>query len=305
MTKRLWTPWAVAAALALPTAFAHSQTPSGLPTPTPARCAQADEALRSGSLTQTDSQLRALGTASRCPDGGSSIAAAMERRRSVATSAPRGMTADMHFFTPPAGDTALLRVALNIAGDGGAGLAARVMSLRLLLAYSGGEGLWYEDLTGTGEGESCIPGGPRETTRYSTSNLPPDSLERIRQRAAPLEQDPTQHPHVRSAAHCVMNAWRMATGLPVLLLLPDPRPALTLEYVCGKRFSIRNALPYTVAVQFEVEGIAGRKRLNLMRKDTGQSYGATELEVDSSGELRLVLDGDVILAKANGGATCP
>lgn len=304
MTLRIIRPDLIAIAIACIPTLALGQTAGPLPASSPAQCAQADDVLRNGSLAQTDSQLRALGTVIRCADPGSTVAAAMDRRRSVTSVPARGMGYDMHFFTPSVGDTAALRVALSIAGDAAAGLGARVMSLRLLLIYAGGGDLWYEDLTSTVEGQSCVPGGPREGALYDRSNLPSDSLERIRQRAAPLERDAAGPSPVRSAAHCVMNAWRAAKGLPVLLLLPDPRPAITVDHVCGNRFRIRNILPYTVVVQVEVEGASGRRRVALMRRNAGQSYGETELDVSTAGELRIFVDGDPILTKANGGTTC-
>jgi hypothetical protein len=180
-----------------------------------------------------------------------------------------------------------------------------VLSLRLLLAYAGGGAPFYEDLTRTVDGESCIDGGAFEGRTYRRSNLPSDSLDRIQQRAAPLERDPAQPAHVRSAAHCVMNEWRVAKGLPTQLLLPNPQSALTLEYVCGRRFKIKNTLPYTVDVQYEEEGNPGRKRITLAQKAAEQAYGETDIDARTTRTLRVLLDGDVILTKANGGTTCP
>jgi hypothetical protein len=281
---------------------AHTQTVSSyIHPPTGAQCAAADQTLRTGDIAQVDSQLAAFGTASGCVDGTQAIAVAMQRRRAAA------MTRDMYtVFTPTAGDTALLRVALDLASDVGAGLAARVMSLRLLLAYVGSNALLgYGDVSGVLEGDFCIPGPPVEGSLYSRSNLSADTPQQVRQRAVALERDPAQPAHVRSAANCVMNAWRTARGLPTQLLLSNPQPALTLEYICGKRFRIKNTLAYQVVTQYEVAGVTERKLLYLTSKKPGQTYGETQLDLDTSGELRLLLDGDVILTAANGGTTCP
>lgn len=280
-----------------------AQAPMNLPTPDPTRCSAADQTLRTGSLAQSDSQEMARAIVSRCPNPGPTLAAAMERRRGLATPPPLKGGPDQLYFTPTTGDTALLRVALSIVNDAGAGLAAHVLSHRVLLSYVGGGTPLYEEITATAEGDACISGGSMYYRR--SSNLPSDSLERIRQGVAPLEYDATQHAHVRTAAHCVMNAWRSAVGLPIQMRMPNPRPALSVDYVCGNRFRVKNTLPHTVTVQYEATGSTSRSKLYVPPKPVGASHGDVVIKAPSAGQFRVVFDGDVILTKANGGTTCP
>jgi hypothetical protein len=96
----------------------------------------------------------------------------------------------------------------------------------------------------------------------------------------------------------------MARGFPTQVLGPDPRSAITLDYVCGKQFRIRNALPKSVNIQYEVVGDSVRKRLTLPANRSQENNGELLLDVSTSGELRLLLDGDVFLTRANGGTAC-
>jgi hypothetical protein len=285
-----------------PTSPVDAQTISRpVPPVSPAECAEADQTLRTGDLAQTDSQRAALTVIGGCVNGADAMAVAMQRRRNET------LSADMYsVFSPVAADTALLRTALELAADASAGLPARVLSLRLTLAYLGVN--WfvgYNDITSAVEGTFCMtgPAGPGIPTLRS--NLPADAPERIRQQAMLLERDVAQPAAVRSAANCVMNAWRSSKGLSPQLLVPDVRSALSLEYVCGNQFRIKSTVPHEVVAEYEVQGTAGRKTLHLARRKSGQSFGETVLDLDTSGELRLLFDGDVIHTKANGGTTCP
>ena len=295
------TPAVLILAIGVLTSSAEGQTVARAVAPhTSGRCSWADGILRTGNLALADSQTIAYETALICPDGARAIAAAMERRRSSS------LAQAAEVFTPAIADTAMLRVALDLASDPTAGLAARTLSYAMLLTYLGTNATAsYANLTGTAAGDVCLPGAFSEGALFHVSNLQPDTPARISQRVAPVEGDTAQPAEVRSAAQCVMNAWRASKGLPIQSLIPNPRPALALDYVCGRRFRIRNSPSHEVAVQYEVAGVSGRKPLYLAGKLPGQAHGETQLDLDTSGELRLLFDGDVILTRANAGTTCP
>lgn len=257
--------------------------------PSAQQCLAAIDTLRVGDLANAAAQASALSVIGGCGlNGAQAHAEALLRRRNSPVSA------DMHVaFTSLRGDSALLRTALAIATDGSASTAARALSLRLVLGYTDSTTLGYSELTATGSGQSCITGNKRDV---APGTLPANAADLIRQQARALESNPTQPLQVRSAANCVMNAWRMKNQLPVQDLSDFNPASVTFVYICGNQFRI-GGLSHPLTLQYEIGGSGSRKSLLA-------SAPETIIDVGVDGSVTLFFDDEVIATAANGHAEC-
>jgi hypothetical protein len=261
-------------------------------------CAEATQTLTSGSLAQVDSQAKARNIIGGCGAAGAQAYATGMSRRRTAPLSPE-LT---RYFLAPGVDTAIMRSALALATDPGASTPVRGLSLRTLLSYVGG---WimisYEELTSASEGDACSTiGGMRE---MAGTPLSATQIDAVKAAVAPLERSASEPAEVRSAASCVMNAWRRIRGLPGQPIATISPSTLQITYLCGNRFRIRNTAVYPVDVQWRL-GEGTLELLHVMPADPTTGYGDTILDAGGAGTVQLLFDSDVIGSATNSGVVC-
>lgn len=154
----------------------------------------------------------ALGVIRRCRDGGAPLARALERSRQSTD------TASLNALTSPAinlRDGTVFEKAIEIAGDEGASVQARVFAIRTLIwSIMPGGGISYADLVGTeNHVGSCGYGPSLHTVVTAGLPLPGDFLSRAKALANTIVQNRGESRDVRRAAQCL----REAQTLPTLL----------------------------------------------------------------------------------------
>ncbi len=84
-----------------------------------------------------------------------------------------------------------------------------------------------------------------------------------------------------------------------------PGNAVTLTYMCGNRFRIRNRSPLTLGLRWDVYGTSASGRAVYPSPPTGVAYADRFLTVPVRGTVRVFYGTQLLQTKANGGTTCP
>jgi hypothetical protein len=110
---------------------------------------------------------------------------------------------------------------------------------------------------------------------------------------------------VRSAAYCVVEAWRAVANLPSnAYWLFDPLQ-VSAENVCGTRYRLRNMHPVPIALQYCVPTTPAKGRITLAAPPNGASFSELTLDAPGPGTFTVYLDGAPIKTVANAAGACP
>lgn len=264
-------------------------------------CPTVVSVLRVGALSQTDSQMVAHSLVSACgAAGGQALAAAMLRRRDAAWDGDMDV-----LFRPPVTDTAVFRAALELSADAGAGLPARILSLRVLGGFIVGDiSNGFDDITSVGRGEYCPGIGGIGRRTYHLNSLDADAAARIRAVALPLEIDTTAPAALRSAATCVMSEWRLLRGVLPQLLNSAPSAMVLLVAECESRFRVLNHSLYEFQLEFELPGDSARHTMRLPGATIANEPYSMLFFADSPGEMRLFYDGELLSSLSSSSQPC-
>jgi hypothetical protein len=86
---------------------------------------------------------------------------------------------------------------------------------------------------------------------------------------------------------------------------PIAPPHVTLSYVCGNKFSVKNFTTFDVALSYDVSSSGDLFEVRLPRSSGVGDYMERILTAPSAGIMRLFYLGDVIASAGNGATTCP
>jgi hypothetical protein len=118
-----------------------------------------------------------------------------------------------------------------------------------------------------------------------------------------IQQDGSSSPAVLSASYCLLEAWRQSSGLPLNAHWSLSASNITVEYVCGNRFRLRNLHPVPVRLQWSV-GSLPRRSIELASA-TVEGAGERTVDVGMGGDVLLFLDGSLVATRPNLGVSCP
>jgi hypothetical protein len=269
--------------------------------PPAAECQAALKTLRTGATNDAREQFGALQTVNACgaPYLGQGVAAAATRRAAEPRSSELA-----EWFTHVQPDSAIFNAMDALAGRSDASPAVRVLSLLVL-----GELLAPTKMIGYARVAWTPPGGTcmypaREFSLQPRGTSPADFAVRIRDRARSL-QDPVHPAEVRSAANCMLNAWRQANGYLPMPLGGYNANLVAVSYVCGNRFIFTNPNPVGLKMEVRVAGVPAGG-VWLRPKPAGSAADSEyPFEATTTGTVSLLYEGSVLKSAANGGTACP
>ena len=245
-----------------------------------------------------DSLKAVLIEASPChPEFGRAIGFAM---RASATTGTEGHAAVAFLLAPQLKDSAVFAAARSIAASTSSSEMARVLSLLTLFHYLDRQGPpSYQSFTSqVRSAASCAAGFASDRTRsVDYTPLPLNAASESRAVAVAIQRQSDASPALQSASYCVLEAWRKTMALPSNAHWPFTVVRLTVDYVCGNRFRLRNAHRLPIALQWKVASLP-------LRVVEIAPAGERLLDVGMVGDLTLYLDGDLILTRSNGGTSC-
>jgi hypothetical protein len=260
--------------------------------PDSTRCAEASDSLRVGSI-EGDRQLRELAISGACGNT-SAISAALDRRRGLPYSYRLGW-----FFGAVPVDTAIHQWFIQTAMDPSAGLPARVLSLLTLMRYSyAGAYANYDSVIVTPEGGIC-PVNPSDHGGDSPP-MPVSLRTQSLTTADGIVNDASTPLPVRSAANCLGNAIRMTAGWGMRTMSPVSVPAVTLAYLCGNTFRLRNGNDQSLILRFEVVGANEAFEFRVAPRNAGSPYREELFLTKNAGPVRMLLDDVPLQTVANG-----
>lgn len=191
-----------------------------------------------------------------------------------------------------------LDVSAAVSADKSAATPARVTAMLILLSQFDNHLMPllrkpWTDFTSQPVGDDC-PFSPVVSADYTyRTQLPADSLTRITAVLDHIRKDAHDNEIVRDLARCMRTLLR--TAAPIVV---DPR-SLSLAYVCGTRFQVRNRSDEWVTVSFRVEQTTDRGDVRVGPADH-VTFTAREM-----GTMRIFYRGAVVAAERNGGIQCP
>lgn len=207
-------------------------------------------------------------------------------------------------------DSAIFSAARDLAANPNASGLMRFFSLHVLYHYVDRNGFPSPDFFA-----SQRRGAPGCTTGISTDSpspalfgdftpLPVSAASDARAVAMGIQQNPSSTPDLLSASYCVLEAWRAKAARPSNPHWLFSTNDITVEYVCGNRYRLRNAHPVELHLQWEVAPLPIRL-VSLAPKPSQGAYSERLLDVGLNGELRIYLDGDLIFTRPNLATPCP
>jgi hypothetical protein len=251
------------------------------------------------------SRLKRLNACS--PELGRAIASVM-RTSQATTDSDRAAVALSS--APVLVDSAIFAAARDIAVNSAASEIMRVHSLRTLYHYFERSIVpRYEDMVSSPPGSlSCQRPAGSEWAKAVTfgeyTPLPSDFASASRLAAFSIQQDLAASASLRSAAYCVLEAWRVFRGLPGQPNTLLNASGFSVDFICGQRFRFRNTHSLGATIEWNVAPLS-RRRLELPPLTQGQAFSERILDVGLAGDVRVFLDGDLILTRPNPGTSCP
>lgn len=278
------------------------------PRPADPACEQRlDAALSLTPAVTRDSLLAVLSRLYACvPEIGPGIAAAALAFRATSDTATA-----MTIFHGAARyrDTAVFRASRSIAADPAASDLMRVSAIRALLSYvSRAHVTSIRELAQYSVGaRSCNfeSAGYRSTAFVEVSQVSPSAAQEARDAARTILANAAAPAAVRSAAYCVVEAWREVAKLPSNAYWTFDPLQVSAENVCGSRYRLRNMHPVPIALQYGVPSVAAKGRITLPAPPAGASFSEVTLDAPGSGTLTLYLDGAPFKTVPNTTSVCP
>ena len=280
---------AAALTLSLITAVAHTvegQDPRGAASPE--ECSEAIRALRSAQVPELGAD--PWWTATSCGAEGGQALADLVGGFSAESDSVRLHRAEQVFTDIE--DAAVFSALLTLAADASASPRARVFSFMSLLRIHMPMVYVFDrtnlPLSGVARCRTWTLGGPLP---MKGAPLPSDYRQQAHRVAKAVEQDANAPVQVRGAARCLRDH----------LLVRDVDPQkISLTYVCGLRFQIRNDNPDVAEVAYEVENTTERGEFSV--PSNGE---LVDLYAEEPGTVRLFYAGQVVATEPNRGTTCP
>jgi hypothetical protein len=137
------------------------------------------------------------------------------------------------------------------------------------------------------------------------SNVGPSAAQEAYQAARGILANTSAPASDRSAAYCVVEAWRATSKLPSNPYWVFDPLQITVDNVCGTRYRLRNLHPVSIALQYGVPGAQGKGRITLAPKPAAGSYSEVTINAPGSGTLTVYLDGLPLKTVANTASACP
>lgn len=146
---------------------------------------------------------------------------------------------------------------------------------------------------------ASLPGDP--TPRHEPSTQPFNGQSTTTIATALLAASADGDPAVRAAARRVRQ--HLAFAAP--LAAPPQAGSLTLTYICGNRFRMRNSGDIGIRYRYDVYGTAEAKQLWVDHPAAGEPYVETFFTTTRRGTVRVFVGSRLVQTKANGGSACP
>jgi hypothetical protein len=206
-------------------------------------------------------------------------------------------------------DSAIFAAVRDVAASVTANESARVLSLMTLYHYlDRAHQPLYDGFASQVRGAvACSDGGGSDKVvsiiAGDYSPLPANAPSEARGVAIAIQQQVGASPVLLSASYCLLEAWRQISSLPSNAHWVFNTANLTVDYLCGNRFRIRNQHPLPIALQWQVASLP--RKTVLVPPGTAQGPGERLFDVGLTGSLLIFLDGDLIFTQPNGGTTCP
>ncbi len=208
-------------------------------------------------------------------------------------------------------DSAVFRASRRIVAEPSASDLMRVSAMRVLLSHVSTIHVTsssIEDLARHSVGARACG---RESASYrSTAVVPitpvsPSAPQEALDAARAILADAAAPAAVRSAAYCVVEAWREVAKLPSNAYWAFDPHHLSVENVCATRYRFRNMHPVPIALQYGTPSWpAGAKgRITLPAPPAGASFSEVTITV-GPGTLTVYLDGAPIKTVADTARPC-
>lgn len=228
--------------------------------------------------------------------------------RAVSTSGTDEHVAVAFSFSQPLIDSAAFAAARDIGASGASSEVAKVFSLLTLFHYLDREvPPSYDSFTSQARGAmSCALGPDSDQSKSQIvgdyTPLPSNAASESRAVAVAIQQQTGASPALQSASYCVLESWRKASALPSNPHWSFTTASLSVDYVCGNRFILRNHHTLPIALQWQVGSLP--RRTVLLPPSTAQGSGERMLDAGMLGNLLVFLDGDLIFTRSNAGSPC-
>jgi hypothetical protein len=206
-------------------------------------------------------------------------------------------------------DTAILRASRRIAADASASDLMRVSAVRALLSYvSPAHVAHIRELVQNSLGaRSCSSESAayQSTDVVQLSPVSPSAGQEARDVARTILANGSAPAAVRSAAYCVVEAWREVAKLPSNAYWLFSAQQVTAENVCGTRYRLRNMHPVPITLQYGVPTVPRKGRITLPAPPAGASFSEVTVNAPGSGTLTVYLDGLPLKTVPNDASACP
>jgi hypothetical protein len=206
-------------------------------------------------------------------------------------------------------DTAIFRAARSVAVDASASDLMRVSAVRALLSYvSPAHVVSISELARYSVGaRSCglEAATDRSIATVQLSPVSPSATQEARDAARALLANPATPAAVRSAAYCVVEAWRDVAKLPSNAYWAFDPLQVSAENVCGTRYRLRNMHPVPIALQYGVPTSQAKGRITLPPPPAGASFSEVTFNGLGPGTMTVYLDGAPLKTVPNAAGPCP
>jgi hypothetical protein len=240
------------------------------------------------------------------PEYGRAVALAMRNLQS-STDTQLVVTA---ISPAPIIDSAIFSAARDLAANPNASGLVRFFSLHVLYQYVERNGFPSPDSFAAqrrgahGCATAISTDSPSSIFVGEFSPLPASAASDARAVAMSIQKDPASTPELLSASYCVLEAWRAKAAIPSNPHWLFSTNDISVEYVCGNRYRLRNAHPVELNLQWEVAPLPIRL-VSLAPKPSQEAYSERLLDVGLNGDLKIYLDGDLIFTRPNLATPCP
>jgi hypothetical protein len=210
-------------------------------------------------------------------------------------------------------DTAIFRASGSLVADPSASDLVRVSAMLALLSYvSPAHVVSIQELARYSVGaRSCgfESAEDRSTAVVQLSPVTPSAADEARDAARTILANAAAPAVVRSAAYCVVEAWRAVAKLPSNAYWAFNPLQVSAENVCGTRYRLRNMHPVPIALQYGVPSLPplAKGRITLPAPPAGASFSEFTLDAPGPGTFTVYLDGAPIKTVPNAAAAvaCP
>ena len=206
-------------------------------------------------------------------------------------------------------DSAAFRASRSLVADPSASDLMRVSAMRILLSYvSPAHVTSITELSRHSAGAlfcSLTSAGTRATDVVELSPVPPSAAQEARDAARVILANAAAPAAVRSAAYCVVEAWREVGKLPSNAYWPFDALQLSVENTCATQYRFRNMHPVPIALQYGTPSwpAAAKGRITLLAPPAGASFSEVTITV-GPGSLTVYLDGAPIKTVADTARPC-